>query len=152
MLDSNHFLVTLLALSELLPTGKRLSPEATRLAWNSIPPTVRRQLTNEHWTYAAGQYLLDPDRPSDMPVFTALLRYVFALENGRANYVWGLKADLQARMANDHRYHQLHTPVGHSDPALPPGERMAAGAALEGLQRMFEASPESNAMGRPDAA
>lgn len=89
---------TLRDLCELLPFQARLSDGALALAWSTLPLAVIEQLDAEHLHYAAGQLLLDPHRPKDMPLHLQLLRYLYRLENDQPNLIWGLRSDLRQRM------------------------------------------------------
>lgn len=117
MLDSTHFGATLVGATSLLPFGKTLDEPALLLAWQTFPAAAKAQLTNEQWTYAIGQYLLDPDRPREQPIHLAALRYVFRLENGTPNFTWGLRGDLQQRMANPGQFQPLPIPLSELPPA-----------------------------------
>lgn len=137
MLDPDHFRRTLQALADALPYGKQMSREGLLLCWQTMPAKVKAETTNAMWTYAAGQYVLDPDRPKETPVFLALLRYLYRLENDQPNFAWGLKADLPERMAQPDVFHgQPLAPYqlgpGHDD--QPAGNI----AAIEGLNRLFK--------------
>ena len=104
-LSADTFCRTLQGIQSLMPYGKTLNEAALLIAWQTLPNNVRQQLTSEMLAYAAGQYLQDPEPPKDQPIHLALLRYLYRLENGRPNYQWGLKQDLQQRMASDGRFH-----------------------------------------------
>lgn len=137
MLNQRHFAGTLQAIAETLPFGKQVGAAGLLLAWQTIPAQAKRELTDAHWTYAAGQYVLDPERPKEMPVFLALLRYLYRLENGQPNFAWGLKASLQQRMAQPDRFH----PEPLAPYQLGPGhDQQPCGdpAAIEGLNRLFQ--------------
>ena len=103
-LSADTFCRTLQGIQSLMPYGKTLNEAALLIAWQTLPNNVRQQLTPAMLAYAAGQYLQDPEPPKDQPVHLVLLRYLYRLENGRPNYEWGLKLDLQQRMASDGRF------------------------------------------------
>lgn len=137
MLDPDHFRRTMQALADALPYGKQMSREGLMLCWQTIPAKVKDETTNAMWTYAAGQYILDPDRPKEMPIFLAMLRYLYRLESGQPNFVWGLKPSLPQRMAQPDRFHAeplapYQLAAGHND--QPSGDAVA----IEGLNRLFQ--------------
>lgn len=130
MLDSQHFARTLSGLAGLLPFGKALSEPALLLAWQTYPAEAKQQLSNQQFTYAAGQYLLDPDPPREVPVHLALLRYLYRLEYGAPNFGWGLKPDLPERMARPGEFHPqpiapADAPPAHHEPRFAPGGVLA---------------------------
>ena len=138
MAITTHNLADLLdALAELVPFLRRPSGNAIDLLWASLPPAVREELTCRHLNYAAEQFLQDPDRPSDMPIHLALLRYLYRCENGRPNYGWGLRQDLPERMGQ-RGFHAL--PASQADLAaqhgLPhhDGARQEPGGVLANLR------------------
>lgn len=135
MLNQRHFAGTLQAIAETLPFGKQVGAAGLLLAWQTIPAQAKRELTDAQWTYAAGQYVLDPERPREMPVFLALLRYLYRCENGQPNYAWGLKPDLAERMARPDVFHpQPAAPYLQGEPDQPSGDTVA----IEGLNRLFQ--------------
>jgi hypothetical protein len=111
MLDCAHFTQVLKGISSTLPFGKETTREGLLLAWQSFPEQAKRELSNDHLTYAAGQYLMDSERPREMPVHLALLRYLYRLEFGKPNLAWGLKLDLQARMRDPSEFHPQPQPA-----------------------------------------
>lgn len=137
MLDQQHFLRTLQGIAETLPFAKQLGAAGALLAWQTVPAQAKRELSNAHWTYAAGQYVLDPDRPKELPVFLAMLRYLYRCENGQPNFAWGLKPSLPERMAQPDRFH----PEPLAPYRLSPGQdQQPSGdpAAIQGLNRLFQ--------------
>ena len=120
MLSLEQFSVTLGALSEALPRGKRMAEATYALLWATFPAKAKEDLTPEIWMYAAGQRLLDPDPLDDVPLPMQLLNYVFRNENGRANVEWGLKADLPERMARAHVFNPQPVPGQVVLPPEPP--------------------------------
>lgn len=120
MLSLDHFSMTLGALSEALPRGKRMAEATYALMWATFPARAKEELTPEIWMYAAAQRLLDPDPMEDLPLPMQLLNYVFRNENGRANVSWGLKADLPERMANPDRFNPQPVPGQVVLPPEPP--------------------------------
>jgi len=132
-LDQKHFANTLSSLADMLPFSKVVSAQALALAWHTFPEQAKRELTIEHWTYAAGQYLLDPERPKEMPVYLALLRYLYRLEWGQANLAWGLKVDLAARMQRPGEFHPQPTPAYLEPEVSPDAARVAPNGVLARL-------------------
>jgi hypothetical protein len=105
-----HFARTLAGIADVLPYGKAVTKPGLLLSWQTFPEQAKAELTNDHLSYASGQYLMDPDRPKDQPIHLALLRYLYRLENGSPNFAWGLKLDLPARMANPTQFHPEPVP------------------------------------------
>ena len=135
MLDFAHFSAVLSALAETMPFGKAIGREGAILAWQTVPPKAKAEISNGMWSYAASQYVLDPERPKEVPVFLALLRYLYRLENGSPNFDWGLKADLPERMANGSVFHPQPMapylmPSDEHDGPIAPG-------LIEGLNHLF---------------
>jgi hypothetical protein len=138
MAITTHNLADLLdALAELVPFLRRPSANATDLLWASLPPAVREELTCGHLNYAAEQFLQDPDRPTQLPIHQALLRYLYRCENGLPNYGWGLRQNLHELMGQ-RGFHAL--PASQADLAaqhgLPghDGARHEPGGVLANLQ------------------
>lgn len=120
MLSLEQFSVTLGALSEALPRGKRMAEATYALLWATFPAKAKEDLTPEVWMYAAAQRLLDPEPMEDLPLPMQLLNYVYRNENGRANVSWGLKADLPERMARAHVFNPQPQPGAVVLPPEPP--------------------------------
>lgn len=137
MLDSGHFSQVLKGLASMLPFGKETTREGLLLAWQSFPDQAKRELTNDMWAYAAGQYLMDPDRPREMPVHLALLRYLYRLEFGQPCLRWGLKLDLAARMASPSEFHPQPQPAYLGPIDNHDGPRNDPHGILAGLDRML---------------
>lgn len=136
MISSDHFRQVLAGLSDLLPYSRQLSPQALLLAWAAFPEQAKGELTNAHWTYAATQLLLDPERPREQPPHLTMLRYLYRLEFGQPNLAWGLKADLHERMAQAGIFHPQPIPPADLPPAEHDGARHETGgivARLNGL-------------------
>jgi hypothetical protein len=95
-----HFTETLRGLQGLMPFAKPLSESAFLLAWASFPVQAKQELTPAMLTYAAAQLLMDPAPDKERPAHLSLLRYVYRNESGHPRLDWGLKEDLQQRMAN----------------------------------------------------
>lgn len=112
MITPADFNTAMQAVQSLLPFGRNLPPSAITLAWETLPPEAKHDLTPAMLRYAVGQFLLDPDRPRDCPTHLAMLRYVYRLENDWPNFRWGLKQDLSDRMRNPAILH------GHGSTAL----------------------------------
>lgn len=149
MAITTHNLADLLdALAELVPFLRRPSANATDLLWASLPPAVREELTCGHLNYAAEQFLQDPDRPTQLPIHQALLRYLYRCENGLPNYGWGLRQNLQELMGQ-RGFHAL--PASQADLAaqhgLPghDGARHEPGGVLANLQ-VLPPTPGATAM------
>lgn len=119
-LSSDHFLRTLEGLHGLLPYGKKPSEATALLAWQTFPAQAKAELTNSLWTYAAGQYMLDPDTPRDVPIHLAMLRYLYRLRDGSHALDWGLKTDLPQRLKHPDQFHQLNTYMNPDMPLLAP--------------------------------
>lgn len=102
-----HFTRTIQGVIALRPFSKALPESAILLAWGTFPIEAKRQLTNDHLTFAATQLMLDPEPDPRAPVHLALLRYLYKLENGWFNLSWGLKDDLSTRMAQPSTFHPL---------------------------------------------
>ena len=120
MLSLDQFSMTLGALSEALPRGKRMAEATYALLWATFPAKAKEELTPEIWIYAAAQRMMDPDPMEDLPLPMQLLNYVFRNENGRANVSWGLKLDLPERMANPDRFNPQPVPGQVVLPSEPP--------------------------------
>jgi hypothetical protein len=103
-MDAQTFTSVLRGLSGLLPYGSKLDEAQCFVAWQTVPPLVRSQVTNEMWIYAAGQRKLDPSPAQELTLDMQLFRYLFRLENDMPNFGWGLKADLPERMARAHQF------------------------------------------------
>lgn len=110
MISTELFTTTITCLSEILPFGKRLSPEAAGILWLTFPATAKESLTPPMLQFAVCQRLLDPNPPADVPLHISLLRYCYRIENGSPNLAWGLKADLPERMARPDLFHKITTP------------------------------------------
>lgn len=135
-LDYKHFAHTLGSLADLLPFSKATSAQGLMLAWQSFPEQAKHELSNAHWTYAAGQYLLDPERPKETPTHLALLRYLYRLEWGQPNFGWGLKTDLHERMQSPGVFQAQPLPeaeIGSTSPLEPRHDPNGLLARLNGL-------------------
>lgn len=139
MPDSSHFSKVLGGIADLVPYGKAITPAGLLLAWASFPEQAKRELTNDHWTYAAGQYLMDHERPKDLPVHLALLRYLYRLEFGQPNLTWGLKVDLQARMRDPSEFHPQPQPAYLAPPDNHDGPRHDPNGLIGGIDRLLAA-------------
>lgn len=131
-MDATTFTTVLRAISGLLPFGSKLDEAQCLLAWQTIPPQVRDEVSNEMWVYAAGQRKLDPAPLQDLTLDVQLLRYLYRLENGMPNFEWGLKQDLASRMAQPHKFNAQ--PVSAYDLGEENDQRMK----LEGWGRRHE--------------
>ena len=105
-LDSQHFVNTLVGLQQLSRFAKPLGEAGLMLAWASFPEQAKSDLSNAAWTFAAAQYLLDPEPPKELPVHIAMLRYVYRNRDGVAALDWGLKPDLASRMKLPGYFHR----------------------------------------------
>lgn len=103
-MDAQTFTSVLRGLSGMLPYGSKLDEAQCFVAWQTVPPMVRAQVTNDMWIYAAGQRKLDPSPAQELTLDMQLFRYLFRLENDMPNFGWGLKADLPERMARAHQF------------------------------------------------
>jgi hypothetical protein len=109
-------------LVESLPQHKALSELGLSFAWISLPDPAKRDLTNEHLTYAATQRTLDPDPNQRLAIHVQLLAYLYPLRDGSPAVDQGLRHDLKRRMADPHVFHPLSVNIAHTAPALPPAE------------------------------
>lgn len=125
MLESAHFARTLQAIVNLLPFAKPLDDTALLLAWRSMPHRAKVELSNDAWTFAASQFLMDPAPPAGIPIHLAMLRYLYRMENGAPNLAWGLKADLPQRMAAADAFHPQPIPPAEGPAELNP-DRLAS--------------------------
>lgn len=105
-LDNEHFVRTLLGLQQLSKFAKPLGEAGLALAWASFPEQAKRELNNAAWSFAAAQYLLDPEPPKEMPIHVAMLRYLYRNRDGVAALDWGLKPDLASRMKLPGYFHK----------------------------------------------
>ena len=98
-LTYDSFSQTLEALNSVLPFAKAINPQAWLLLWGTFPDHAKQHVTPAMWAYAAGQRLMDPAPAKELAIHFQLLRYIYRLENGMPNYQWGIKEDIQQRMA-----------------------------------------------------
>lgn len=105
-LDNDHFVRTLLGLQQLGRFAKPLGEAGLMLAWASFPEQAKSDLSNAAWTFAAAQYVLDPEPPKGLPVHIAMLRYLYRNRDGVAALDWGLKPDLASRMKLPGYFHR----------------------------------------------
>jgi len=87
------------ALNAVLPFAKAINEGAWMLLWGTFPQHAKQHVTPAMWAYAAGQRLLDPAPAKELAIHLQLLRYIYRLENGMPNFAWGIKEDIQQRMA-----------------------------------------------------
>jgi len=106
------FLETITYLLELLPMQKALSDDAKIMLWHTFPATAKLDLSRESMVYAAGQRMLDPEPPKEIPLHLSLLRYLYPLENNRGAVDRGLRSDLADRMKRPEVFHDPQ-PVRH---------------------------------------
>ena len=137
MIDCEEFMAFMSGMQQLNPMAKTLSGLALATAWKLFPDRAKLDLDDEMLLYAAQQLTLDPDRPKDIELHLAILRYLYPVKRSTRTergqevvtilpiYDRGLRHDLVHRMANPEQFHELvdqrpeHTPVEVR--RLPPG-------------------------------
>lgn len=112
MINDMIFIETMTYLLELLPMQKALSEDGKVMLWQTFPATAKLDLTRESLQYAAGQRMLDPEPPKEIPLHLSLLRYLYPLENNRGAVERGLRPDLAERMKRPEVFHDPQ-PVRH---------------------------------------
>lgn len=125
-IDLEQFQAAVVALQQLLPMGKQLTPAALVLAWDTLPERAKLDLTDEILLFAVQQRLLDPAPPKDLAPHLALLRYAYRLENDRPLVEHGLRPDLRQRMAAPDRFHD--PAPARQEQAPPPLPSLPAGS------------------------
>lgn len=126
MINDVIFIETITYLLELLPTQKQLSDNAILMQWQTFPAAAKRDLTRESMMYAASQRMLDPEPFQETPLHLSLLRYLYPLENNRANVERGLRFDLTERMKNAGVFHDPQ-PTRHEQKTAQEVRRIAPG-------------------------
>lgn len=132
-MNSKTFGLGLMSLSGSLPYGKKLTNEEVQFLWLLLPADVKAAVTDEMWAYGCSQRMLDPDPSKELPLHLQVLSYLFRIRDGQPAFDWGVKADLQHRMALPSCFHphQL-APAAHNQQAIEPA---ATNPLLEGLCR-----------------
>lgn len=95
----------LVGLAEVLPRAKTLSPAGLAVAWTTLDPRARDELTPSHLHYAVAQRLMDPEPRETQAIHSQLLGYLYPLVRGVPCTSRGLLPDLDQRMARPHAFH-----------------------------------------------
>lgn len=120
-MQEETFKLGLRTLAAQLPYGKTPKEDELKFLWSVMPKNVTGQITDGMWLYAIQQRLMDPAPDDKLPIVQQVYRHLFRLRDGTPAFEWGLREDLQERMASAHQFHPL-TPAAsaHKPPELPP--------------------------------
>lgn len=130
-MNAKTFGLGLMALSGSLPYGKKLTNEEIQFLWLLLPADVKATVTDEMWAFGCSQRMLDPDPSKDLPLHLQVLSYLFRIRDGQPAFDWGIKPDLEHRMALPSCFHPHHlTPAAYHQQALEPA---VTNPLLEGL-------------------
>ena len=144
MINCEEFMAFMSGMQQLNPMAKVLSETALVTAWKSFPERAKLDLDDEMMLYAFQQLTLDPDRPREVEVHMALLRYLYPVKRSTRTerrqevvtilpiYDRGLRHDLAHRMANPEQFHELVRTLPEYTPTEVP--RLGPGVT-EGNQR-----------------
>lgn len=117
MITDLDFTASMGFLAEMLPMQRALTPEALAMAWETLPPAAKINLTPASLAFAVKQRLLDPQPLKEVALHIGLLRYVFPVERtttrergedviaDRVILEHGPRKDLAQRMAHPDRFH-----------------------------------------------
>jgi hypothetical protein len=117
MINDLDFTASMGFLAEMLPMQRALTQEALAMAWETLPPAAKINLTPASLAFAVKQRLLDPQPPKEVALHISLLRYVFPVDRttkrergedviaDRVMFENGPRSDLAQRMAEPDRFH-----------------------------------------------
>lgn len=137
MINCEEFMAFMSGMQQLNPMAKVLSESALVTAWKSFPERAKLDLNDEMMLYAFQQLTLDPDRPREVELHMALLRYLYPVKRSTRTerrqevvtllpiYDRGLRHDLAHRMANPEQFHELVRTLPEYTPSEVP--RLAPG-------------------------
>jgi hypothetical protein len=129
VIEVEEFQAFMSGMQQLNPMAKTLTASALVTAWGLFPSRAKLDLDSEMLLYAAQQLTLDPDRPRDIELHVAIMRYLYPVRRSTRTergqevvtllplYERGLRHDLAHRMANPEQFHELvrtlpeHTPA-----------------------------------------
>ena len=98
-MNRQTFITVLTAASETTQYAKRLSEETLAMLWLTTPSKAKEQVSDEMLIYAFNQMRIDPNPPEGLSLEQQLYSYIYRLRDGFPAFDWGLKADLDERMA-----------------------------------------------------
>lgn len=120
MLDRGHFIHALVGAVETLQWGKTLTERGLAFAWVTFPEKAKGEITNDMFTYACTQRILDPEPRDKQGLHIQLLFYLYPTRDGVPDLKAGLRKDLHQRMADPSTFHPLVTQACHQQvTALP---------------------------------
>lgn len=96
---SSSFSLGLRTLSTVTPYMRTLTEDEIKCLWMLLDPEVREGVSDEVWFWAIKIRMSEQSKDQELPIHYQVLRHVFRCENGQPNFRWGLKADLEKRMA-----------------------------------------------------
>ena len=142
MIEVEEFQAFMSGMQQLNPMAKTLTASALVTAWGLFPSRAKLDLDSEMLLYAAQQLTLDPDRPRDIELHVAIMRYLYPVRRSTRTergqevvtllplYERGLRHDLAHRMANPEQFHELVRTLPEYTPAEVP--RLAPGVTQGG--------------------
>jgi hypothetical protein len=142
VIEVEEFQAFMSGMQQLNPMAKTLTASALVTAWGLFPSRAKLDLDSEMLLYAAQQLALDPDRPRDIELHVAIMRYLYPVRRSTRTergqevvtllplYERGLRHDLAHRMANPEQFHELVRTLPDYTPAEVP--RLAPGVTHGG--------------------
>jgi len=142
VIEVEEFQAFMSGMQQLNPMAKTLTASALVTAWGLFPSRAKLDLDSEMLLYAAQQLTLDPDRPRDIELHVAIMRYLYPVRRSTRTergqevvtllplYERGLRHDLAHRMANPEQFHELVRTLPEYTPAEVP--RLAPGVIQSG--------------------
>jgi len=138
MLDSTLYAKVIKAATQIDPFGKKIDDESIGLMYLTLDDRVKQSVTNEMLIYALKQHRLDPAPDKSLNIEQQILQHIYRCENGAPNIKWGLKQDLQQRMASPDRFHgqpksayELGSDLKEQEPRFAPNGVLAQIASWE---------------------
>jgi hypothetical protein len=77
VIEVEEFQAFMSGMQQLNPMAKTLTAPALVTAWGLFPSRAKLDLDSEMLLYAAQQLTLDPDRPRDIELHVAIMRYLY---------------------------------------------------------------------------